>query len=51
MRYRAKRVIRGCFRLRSHTLGGVDIVFLGRHGLAYVPKAKLGPEASAYCRC
>ncbi len=34
MRNRAKRVIRECFRLRSHTLGGVDIVFLGRHGLA-----------------
>ncbi len=34
MRNRARRIIREGFRLRAHTLGGVDIVFLGRPGLA-----------------
>lgn len=33
-RNRAKRIIREAFRLRRDRLGGVDIVFLGRHGLA-----------------
>jgi ribonuclease P protein component len=33
-RNRAKRAIREDFRLRAARLGGVDIVFLGRPGLA-----------------
>lgn len=33
-RNRAKRIIRETFRLCKDRLGGVDIVFLGRQGLA-----------------
>jgi ribonuclease P protein component len=34
MRNRAKRIIREAFRVRKDRLGGVDVVFLGRPGLA-----------------
>lgn len=40
-RNRIKRVIREGFRLRQHGLGSVDIVFLGRPGLAGKNKKEL----------
>ncbi|MBK8164054.1 MAG: ribonuclease P protein component [Gammaproteobacteria bacterium] len=46
-RNRAKRIIRECFRLRTHDLGGVDIVFLGRQGLAGQDREELRAVVSA----
>lgn len=40
-RNRAKRIIREVFRLSKDSLGGVDIVFIGRQGLAAQSKEEL----------
>ncbi len=47
MRNRVKRIIRESFRQRSHTLGGVDIVFLGRQGLAGQSREELRAVVNA----
>lgn len=41
MRNRAKRIIREAFRIRTERLGSVDIVFLGRPGLAEQSREQL----------
>lgn len=46
-RNRAKRIIREAFRLRQHRLGGVDIVFLGRPGMAGQSRAELRAAVGA----
>ena len=41
MRNRIKRVVRECFRTEGAGLGGVDIVFVGYHGLGDRANAEL----------
>jgi len=41
VRNRIKRVVRECFRTEGRCLGGVDIVFVGYHGLGERNNAEL----------
>jgi ribonuclease P protein component len=46
-RNRAKRIIREAFRVRKDRLGGIDIVFLGRPGLASQSREEIRTVVSA----